>query len=648
MTGKELRDPRARIMIVEDESITALGIRNSLEDMGYAVTCICESGEAALKTVQEEMPDLILMDVTLRGEMDGTESAGKIRSRLKIPVVYLTAHTDEETFQQAKITDPFGYLVKPFDDRELKIAIEIALYKDKMESALRESKMKYSALFKTAADAIYMIEAKTHKIVDCNSEAARITGYSTRELKTMTVFELYPTEEQDIVTAIFCKIDKLGALSGISGISQKGKDGRLVPVEINASTVRLGGKKYIIGIFRDITVRKNAEEALLYERNKLTGILDAIKDGIYITNQNYEIEYVNPSFKKEFKVVKGGKCFKYFHGRKQACPMCKHKEVFFGETVHWEWSSPKSLKSFDVIDVPLKNPDGSVAKLAILRDVTKRKKMEEQLKESSITDELTGLLNRRGFFTIAEQHVKLSLRSGREMFLIYLDLDYLKEINDKLGHRAGDKALIDFAGLLKRTYRESDVMARIGGDEFAVLLTDNLKAGGEQIIARHLYENLDSYNEKGGRPFSLSVSMGTICYDPKTPCSLDDLISRADVLMYNNKKHRKSASALRNPVTERREQKRIKTGDEFTAELDNSIRTIKDLSTGGICVETPDRPETGETRKIKVLKDNKEIISCTSGEVWNSEAAEGKYYTGWKFIDPGKKARSSLERALNE
>ncbi|MEW6601856.1 MAG: response regulator [Nitrospirota bacterium] len=129
--------PKPRIMIVEDEGVTAAGIQDSLEEMGYEVMSSATSGEEAVKIAAEDHPDLILMDINLGGNMDGIETAGRIRSVMDVPVIYLTAHSDEHIFQRAKITDPFGYIVKPFDDRELRIGIEMALYKHRTEAELK-------------------------------------------------------------------------------------------------------------------------------------------------------------------------------------------------------------------------------------------------------------------------------------------------------------------------------------------------------------------------------------------------------------------------------------------------------------------------------------------------------------------------------
>ena len=178
-------------------------------------------------------------------------------------------------------------------------------------------------------------------------------------------------------------------------------------------------------------------------------------------------------------------------------------------------------------------------------DITERKKMEEGLITLSITDLLTGLYNRRGFIMFAEQQLKLSNRSKRGMLLFFTDLDGMKWINDTLGHEEGDKALIEAATVLKDTFRSSDIIARMGGDEFAVLTIDTTDINPEIITAR-VQNLIDIRNRRENRRYTLSISVGSSFYDPENPCSIDELMAEADKSMYEHKRSKKSCGVSSN------------------------------------------------------------------------------------------------------
>jgi diguanylate cyclase (GGDEF)-like protein len=186
----------------------------------------------------------------------------------------------------------------------------------------------------------------------------------------------------------------------------------------------------------------------------------------------------------------------------------------------------------------------SISEFPIRFDIMMRDhKVEEALLALSLTDELTGLYNRRRFFVLTEQYMKLSVRTKKKLLLLFIDMDNLKWINDHHGHNQGDQALIDLANILKKTFRESDIVARIGGDEF-VVLSESTDENGEIVLTR-LYENVKDHNAKTSRCYALSISVGTTQFDPKYPISIDELLSRADALMYAQKrKRRKQESRL--------------------------------------------------------------------------------------------------------
>lgn len=175
----------------------------------------------------------------------------------------------------------------------------------------------------------------------------------------------------------------------------------------------------------------------------------------------------------------------------------------------------------------------------ILGSAFERRRAEERLRSMSIHDELTGLYNRRGFFAVTQERLKLVKRERKESLLLFSDLDGLKQINDTFGHHEGDRALIETANILKESFRESDIKARIGGDEFAVFATG---AGIDccKLLLAKLDERLRVHNLRGKYPFRLSLSTGIACYDPESPCSIDELLTRADALMYKQKQEKKA------------------------------------------------------------------------------------------------------------
>ncbi len=179
--------------------------------------------------------------------------------------------------------------------------------------------------------------------------------------------------------------------------------------------------------------------------------------------------------------------------------------------------------------------------LVTISDISERKRMEEEIKELSLRDAMTGLYNRRGFFTIADQELKIARRSGKKLSLVYIDCDGLKMINDTFGHEEGDRALKAAAEVLNRTFRSSDVIARMGGDEFAVLSLDAPEQERDRFAGR-LRTIIDNYNAQNPGPWRLAMSWGTAVYDPERHQSLDEVIAAADQIMYQMKSRRKAGN----------------------------------------------------------------------------------------------------------
>jgi PAS domain S-box-containing protein len=158
--------------------------------------------------------------------------------------------------------------------------------------------------------------------------------------------------------------------------------GEVRQVEVFSGPIVIQARKLLYSIVHDITARKQAEAALAAERDKLLNLLEAMEDGVYIADRDYTIEYANPVILREFGPVEGRKCYEYFHDRREVCPWCKNPEVFAGETIRWEWHSSKNQKTYDLIDTPIRNADGSISKLEIFRDITERKRAEKALQKA--------------------------------------------------------------------------------------------------------------------------------------------------------------------------------------------------------------------------------------------------------------------------
>jgi diguanylate cyclase (GGDEF)-like protein len=168
---------------------------------------------------------------------------------------------------------------------------------------------------------------------------------------------------------------------------------------------------------------------------------------------------------------------------------------------------------------------------------------ESELRNLSLTDDLTGLWNRRGFLLHAEQHLRTCTRTGETSLLLYADMDGLKQINDTFGHREGSLAITRVASILMRTFRESDIVARLSGDEFAVLIT---KVMGDDLeaIEKRMDENMSSHNAENALAYKLEVSIGMVVIDPAMPKGVEELIAQADQLMYRQKAAKKVQPSL--------------------------------------------------------------------------------------------------------
>ncbi|MFZ2055194.1 MAG: diguanylate cyclase [Candidatus Aminicenantales bacterium] len=257
-----------RILIVEDEGLIARDIENMVRNAGYEICGVVGTGKEAIEKAEGTLPDLILMDIILRGEMDGVEAAERIRERFNIPVIYLTAHTDENTLQRAKLTEPLGYTLKPVEQKELLTVIEMALYKHQMESKLVEREGWLSTILQSIGEGIIATDPFGN-ITFMNQVAEKLTGWSQPESIDKPLTSVLHLVDEDTGKLVRVAIPDL-----ICGDSHSAVDGNIqivnyvekAPIEITTTAIR-DEKENISGlvlVLHDLTERKRYEEKLRY------------------------------------------------------------------------------------------------------------------------------------------------------------------------------------------------------------------------------------------------------------------------------------------------------------------------------------------------------------------------------------------------
>ncbi len=423
----------ARILVVEDEALIAFDIQSALIGLGYEVPTTAANSKEALRAVEALKPDLVLMDVHLKGGDDGVVTAAAIQACRPTPVVFLSACSDDATVERAGGVEPYGYLLKPFNDRELRATVEIALRRHaRAEKFLRQSAL-LAGVLGSLPDLILCVDTEGRVLV-ANDGALRAVGATSAGGVTW-----WTAESERIRLA---------------------DDDAICPREHLPLVLALGGA----------------------------------------TVQDMEL------------------------------------------FIHAPTDALGRLYSF--IATPLRDENGRVTgAVSVGRDITRARATQSDLRQLSDTDELTGAYNRRGFLMAARAKLEAATSSGRNPALFFVDLNELKQINDELGHQQGDQAITDAVDVLRSSFRNSDIVGRLGGDEFVVLAQE---AGAYAHVMRaRLQSALDEFNERGGREYRLSMSVGVAQQDPSEPVSLEALVEEADKRMYEEKaKHRSRHSGV--------------------------------------------------------------------------------------------------------
>jgi diguanylate cyclase (GGDEF)-like protein/PAS domain S-box-containing protein len=288
-------------------------------------------------------------------------------------------------------------------------------------------------------------------------------------------------------------------------------------------------------------IRRKTDLELHDSEQKYRSLVESTDDSIYLVDRNYRYLFMNKKHLSRLGLSESqheGRSYNEFHSPEETSLFMEKINKIFNtsESFQFEYQSKRDGRYFFQTFSPVIERGGkTVAVTVVSKDVTRLKQMEEELRTLTLTDELTGLYNRRGFETLAVMQLKIANRLEKGLYILYADLDGLKNINDSYGHKAGDRALIETAKIFKKNYRRSDIIARIGGDEFVVIPVGGSEDSVEMIMSR-LERSFEAFNSQGVLSYRLSISAGIAFYDPKDTCTVDELLLRADRYMYEHKK----------------------------------------------------------------------------------------------------------------
>ncbi len=395
---------KAKLLIVEDDPIIAEGIINCVKKFGFEVSDSVSSGEDAIESAKKNFPDLILMDIFLRGKRDGIETAGQMQLLYDIPVIYITAYSDKEMLERAKATAPFGYIIKPFKDRELYTAIEIALYRHKTEKKIRENEKWVSTILSSIGDAVIASDINGN-ITFMNPVACNLTGWQPDDVigKPLNeIFDIVDEETKEPAESPVTKVLRDGSVAGLANHTLlRTRTGREIPIDDSVSPIK-DEKGNIIGvvlIFRDISGKRRTEKALQESEERLRLIIENSEDMICLHDPDGKyLYYHGPSRYGVQKESMKGKTPADLFDDHDAEPIMEQikKVASDGESIsaenHVNWNG--EILWFEDKISPVRDRDNNIkAVVKICRNITERKKVEEELRK--VHDNLESEVKRR-------------------------------------------------------------------------------------------------------------------------------------------------------------------------------------------------------------------------------------------------------------
>ena len=418
-----------------------------------------------------------------------------------------------------------------------------ALVQRASEEKLQDSAMRYRTLFEYANDSIFLI--KDGRFVDCNSETLRLFKHPKEDIIGHSPHEFSPEFQPDGRNSMEKITEKIqAALAGKPQFFEwrcRSSNGSLFETDVSLNKIELGVEILIQAIVRDITIRKKWEQALRESEERYRSLFDDSRDAIYITRKDGSFVDMNQSFLDLFGYTKE-EIFRF--NTKSAYLTPEDQENFKKDIKEKGYIKDFEikLKKRDemimdclVTVMTKKNENGQVIGYqGIIRDITTTKHAEETIRHMAYHDALTGLPNRMLFNDRLAMAMANAQRNGKDMAVMMLDLDKFKQVNDVLGHKIGDLLLKAVAERLKKTLRKSDTVARMGGDEFMIILPEMVHEYDAGIVAEKIIEVFQWPFRLDTKELSAKTSVGVATY-PKDGQDTETIIKHADIAMYYSK-----------------------------------------------------------------------------------------------------------------
>ncbi|HNP52372.1 MAG TPA: diguanylate cyclase [Nitrosomonas nitrosa] len=541
-------DKCIKILIVEDEQIVAFDLKKRLTRLGYQVTGTAANGHKALALIDKELPGIVLMDIHIQGSIDGIEVAARLQETYNIPVIYLTAYSEEKTLNRATATRPYGYLLKPFSDRELHVMIQVSMERCQVDTQIKKNEQHFRLALEAAHLGTWEKTERSNEVFLSKSP----NGHLEPIPNWKEFFGLIHNHDKQKVSEFIERMhDKQSVAENI--------EFRVSSVPGEDRWYKLYGKSFagnklfdqqIIGVLQETTENKRVQDKL----EQAAIVFECAAEGIVILRDK-KFDCANKAFYKMMQFQENAL-------RNMELPFLTDrflsKETYHAiwqsvdENGHWQGeimafkeNKEKIYAWLNISRVPVQER-GESQSVVIISDITTIREAQEQLLRIAYYDNLTNLPNRMLVMDRLKQEITKAKRDATLVGVLFIDLDNFKMVNDTLGHKAGDTMLRLISQRMFSILRESDTLGRLGGDEFIVIVANTDSSDGFVRIANKILKCLSEPIIVNNMEIVPSCSIGISVY-PDHSDHQDGLVQMADTAMYKAKNSGRNRYAFYHP-----------------------------------------------------------------------------------------------------